>query len=214
MDIRRIDSEDGLPVDLEELKADLRIDDDDFDDTLRRMSATAAALIERRSGYVLVPGTFEALVDSWCGGAGPSIFRSSPDPWTFVKSPFRELVLVEAMTGRNTWTDFDTDQLQVIERARDFELRLFSGIGTLPHVCVQSAGIKVQFRAGFDLAALESGETTQSEDQPRPLDPLVRGVFIALVGHYYENRELFAADKLTEIESTSGGLLNSIRYFF
>jgi hypothetical protein len=56
MNIRRISSESGLPVALEALKQDLRIDDDDFDATLERMSATAAGLIERRSGYVLVPG--------------------------------------------------------------------------------------------------------------------------------------------------------------
>jgi hypothetical protein len=77
-----------------------------------------------------------------------------------------------------------------------------------------TAGVRVRFRAGFDLDELSSGESGQSGDGDFPTDPTVRGVFIALVGHLYENRELFAADKMTEIESTSGGLLNSIRTFW
>jgi uncharacterized phiE125 gp8 family phage protein len=212
MNIRRISSESGLPVALEALKQDLRIDDDDFDATLERMSATAAGLIERRSGYVLVPGLFEALVDTfgdWNLGAW-SITRT---PLAFRRAPFRELVSVEAMTAANIWTAQELDDFQVIERERDFQLTPFASFQA-PCPYATSSGVRVRFRAGFDLEDRATGDSPESGDGGFPVDPTIRGVFIALVGHYYQNRELFGADKLTEIESTAGGLLNSIRTFW
>lgn len=197
MDIRRISSEEGLPVSLEDLREDLRFDDDDDDGTLTRMAQTAAGLIERRSGYVLIPGTFEAT---------PTCL----EPWTIMRSPFRSLDSLQAMTGKNAWTDLDLDDFHVIERGRGFEIAPFPSF-TPPTLYVGKGSLRIRFSAGFDLAPTESGA---SGDDDHPIDPTVRGVFIALVGHYVKNRELFEADKLTEIESTAGGLLNSIRTFW
>lgn len=199
MDIRRLSSVDGLPVDLDALKLDLRIDDDDDDDTLVRMSQAAAALIERRSGYVLIPGTFEALVDSIFGDECGHIYRT----------PFREVVSLQAMTGRNEWTDLDVEGFRVIESEKFWQLQPFPGV-ECPALYTFDRGIRLRFQAGFDVAA----ESESSGSGDLPANPLVRGVFIALVGHYYENRELFAADKMSEIESTSGGMLNAIRTFW
>ncbi len=42
MEIRRVSTDDELPVSLEDLKLDLRVDDDDEDDTLERAERTAA----------------------------------------------------------------------------------------------------------------------------------------------------------------------------
>lgn len=201
MDIRRLSSIEGLPVDLDALKLDLRIDDDDDDDTLVRMSQSAAALIERRSGYVLIPGEFEVLVDSIWGDDCGHIYRT----------PFRELTNLAAMTGRNEWTDLDVEDFRVIESPKFWQLSPFHGT-TCPSLYTHDRGIRLRFRAGFDVDGESEGEISGAGDFP--VDPLVRGVFIALVGHYYENRELFAADKLTEIESTSGGMLNAIRTFW
>lgn len=198
MDTRRISSRDVLPVAVADLKLDLRVDDGDEDATLERMAQSAAMLVERRSGFVLIPGEFEVLSDCW----GMQVMRA----------PFRDLTLVSAMTEPNVWTDVDSDNLMVVRRARGANIVPFATF-TPPACCTSYSGVRFRFTAGFD-PALESGGDGESGDGDYPLDPLVRGVFIALVGHFYENRELFAADKLTEIESTAGGLLNAIRQFW
>lgn len=199
MEIRRIDSEEGLPVSLEDLREDLRFDDDDDDGTLTRMAQTAAGLIERRSGYVLIPGTFEATPDCL-------------EAWNIMRSPFRSLDAIEAMTGKNDWTAIDVNEFQVIEKARGFNIAPFPTFEP-PTLYVPTGSLRIRFSAGFDLAP-SSSESDASGDTDHPIDPTVRGVFIALVGHYVKNRELFEADKLTEIESTAGGLLNAIRTFW
>lgn len=195
MEIRRLSQSDGLPVSIDDLKLDLRIDDGDEDATLTRMAQTAAGLIERRSGYIIIPGEFEALGDCF-------------DDWKIQRSPYRGLTSIEAMTGKNDWVAQDLDDFQVIERPRGFDVIPFCSF-TRPTLYTHRNGVRLRFEVGFDV----EGDTGFSGDD-LPIDPTVRGVFIALTGHYYENRELFMADKLTEIESTSGGLLNSIRTFW
>lgn len=194
MEIRRISTSDSLPVDVEDVKLDLRIDGDDGDATIERMIQAAASLLEIRTGFVLLAGRFEVLLDCFA-------------PVEIMRGPFRELVAVDAMTGKNEWTELDVGDFRVIEKTRSFELSPYPE-WTWSTLYTGRAGVRVRFEAGFD-----NGETGQSGDE-HPLDANLRGVLIALVGHYYENRELFAADKLTEIESTAGGLLNSVRQFW
>jgi uncharacterized phiE125 gp8 family phage protein len=199
MEIRRLQSDNGLPISLDALKLDLRVDDGDEDNTLERMAQAAAMMIEGRSGYVLVPGLFEAEFD----------FIGTQ---TFMREPLRELVKLEAMTAKNTWTELDLGDFQLRRLARGFQLSPFH---CFQHPCLYpvTGGVRLQFTAGFDTEG-ESEGTFASSGEDRPIDPLVRGVYIALVAHFYENRELFEADKLSEIESKAGGLLNSIRTFW
>lgn len=201
LDVRRLSTDSGLPVDLEALKLDLRVDDGDEDDTITRIAQTAAGLIERRSGFVLAPGEFEATFDSfdWEG-------------WIVMRSPLRDLQSLAAMTGKNEWTDLDLGDFQSIELQRGFKLAPFHCFSS-PCLYTPQHGIRLRFTAGFDTEGQSEGNAASSGDD-RPLDPTVRGVFIALCAHYYENRELFMADKLTEIEATAGGLLASIRTFW
>lgn len=194
MEIRRISTSDSSPVDVDDVKLDLRIDGTDDEETIERMIRTAARLIEDRSGFVILQGEFEVLVDCFA-------------PVEIMRGPFREMVSIKAMTGRNDWTDVDAADFRVIEKTRSFELSPFLP-WTAPELYTPRAGVAIRFKAGFD-----NTDSAQSGDD-HPLDDKLQGILIALVGHYYENRELFMADKLTEIESTAGGLLNSIRQFW
>lgn len=196
MEIRRIATSSALPVELDDVKLDLRIDSGDEDETIERMIRTAASLLETRTGFVLLGGRFEALLDCFA-------------PVEIMRGPFRELVAVDAMTGKNDWTALDVSDFRVIEKERSFELSPFYPWTAEPTLYTMRAGVRVRFEAGFDTL-----ETGQSGEGDHPIDDKLRGALIALTGHYYENRELFAADKLTEIESTAGGLLNSIRQFW
>lgn len=200
MEIRRLTTDEGLPVSLEALKLDLRVDGGgDDDDTIVRMAQTAAGMIERRSGYILLPGTFEVLFDLF-------------DDWKVSRGPLREVVSISIMTDANVWTDQDLAGFRIIESSRGFEVCTFPET-SMPQCFTSRAGARLRFYGGVDVAQEES-DSESSGDGDHPLDPLVRGVYIALVSHLYANRELFEADKLTEIESTAGGLLNSIRQFY
>jgi uncharacterized phiE125 gp8 family phage protein len=202
--LRRISSDDQLPVPLADLRLDLRIDDDFADETLERMERTAIAIIELRSGKIIMPGTFEALFDA-C------------DKFKVHRAPLRQVTEIAALTGRNDWSDLDVDDFRVIQTEQDFSLTAYPGFQA-PTLFVAEAAIRVRFTAGYhpELTSGESdGDSAQSGDADvGPLPDLYRGVLIAYVGHLYENRELFEADKLTEIESTAGGLLNAIRTFW
>jgi uncharacterized phiE125 gp8 family phage protein len=203
--IRRISTGDALPVPLADLRLDLRIDDEDGDATLTRMEQAAAALIEVRSGKIMVPGEFEALFDA-CG-----------NPLKVHRAPLRQVTSIAMLTGKNDWTEQDVDDFRVLQTERDFSVCPYPGYVAPTFYMAQSA-IRIRFRAGWDIPP-ESGESNDDDlisgdEDPGPLPALYRGVLIALTGHFYENRELFEADKLTEIESTAGGLLNSIRTFW
>lgn len=204
MQLRRISTNDQLPVPLEDLRLDIRIDDDFGDDTLERMERTAIALIELRSGKIIMPGRFEALFDA-C------------DQFKVQRAPLRQVTSIAALTDRNTWTEQEIDDFRVIQDDNSFSVTAYPGFQP-PTLFMAEAAIRVQFTAGYhpDLASGESdGDPGESGDaEVGPLPDLYRGVLIAYVAHLYENRELFEADKLTEIESTSGGLLNAIRRFW
>lgn len=204
MHLRRISTDDQLPVPLADLRLDIRIDDDFADATLERMERTAIGLIERRSGLVIMPGTFEALF-------------SACDRLKVQRSPLRQVIGIAALTDRDTWTEQNLADFRVLLGDGSFEVSPYPGYSAPTLFCAEQS-VRVQFTAGFhpNLTSGESdGDPAQSGDEESvELDDLVRGVLIALVGHLYENRELFEADKLTEIESTAGGLLNSIRTFW
>lgn len=196
--VRRLTSDDELPVGIADLRLDLRVDDNDDDATLTRMEKTAIALIAERSGAIIMPGRFEALFDA-C--ANPICVR---------RFPLRQLTAVQAMTGRDEWTDLDLGDFRVIQREKDFEVRTFPGFVAPTFYC-PDLSVRLEFTAGFS-GAPDEGKS--EGDDANILPDLYRGVLIGLVAHFYENRELFMADKLTEIESTAGGLLNSIRTFW
>lgn len=196
MEIRRLTSdEDPLPIALDELKLDLRIDDSDEDDTLKRNQLTAAGMIEVRSGAVLVPGTFEALFNP-C------------DRILVPRFPLREVTSIAAMTGRNDWTEQEIDDFRVLELAQDFVLSPFPGYVS-PSFYVASNSLRVQFSAGYG-AALSGESSGQAVEMPA----LYRGVLTAITGALFENRGLGEADSQFRVEQSMAGLLNSIRRFW
>lgn len=195
MEIRRLSTDDDLPIPLDDLKLDLRIDDGDEDDTLARNQRTAAAMIEVRSGAVISPGTFEALFNA-C------------DRLAIPRFPLREVTSIAAMTGRNDWTEQEIGDFRVIERAQDFELCPFPGY-TAPSFYVAALSVRVQFAAGYGAAL--SGEST---GQAIELTALYRGALTAITGALFENRGLGEADAQFKVEQSMAGLLNSIRRFW
>lgn len=194
--ILRLSSDDALPIPLEELKLDLRVDDDDEDDTLKRNMLTAAAMIEVRSGAIIQRGTFEAL------------FNACTNPIEVRRFPLRQITSIAAMTAKNDWTEIDVGDFRVLQLDKHFALRPFPGYVS-PTFFIPDLSFRVQFTAGYGEA--ESGE---SEGEEIPLPDLYRGALTAITGSLFENRELGLVDAQFKTEQSMAGLLNSIRTFW
>jgi len=193
--LRRRTFDGPLPLSVEALAEDLRIDaPEDELETIERMARGAAAFIERRTAYVLIPGEYEIVAGQWWSGA-----------MTVHRGPFREVVAVEYQGQRGVWTPIDAADYWTTAADRDFDLRLVREFDR-PALWQPEACVRVRFSAGFDAADASTGE--------HPIDPGLVTVFTMLVGHYYRNRELFAAGKLEAIELGAGSLLGSYRTFW
>lgn len=189
----------GLPVALEEIMEDLRIDDpDEESETMDRMARGACAFIERRTGYVMLPTVYELLASSWwTGGLEVSL------------APVREVEAITYQTSRNVWADADPEQFWTADRGRGFILRSLSTFDR-PQLWQPEDSIRVRFSAGFDAADESGGD--------RPIEDGLRTILTMITGHYYANRELLgAADAKSGVQAVELGatsLLGQYRQFW
>lgn len=198
-EIRKIQASAQLPILLADVKLDLRVDSDDEDATIERMIHAAAAFLERRTGWAVVPGRYHAVFSEW-----PSC------PQEIYRAPFRELVAVEYLSAANTWTDIGADGFQVAPRQKSFVIQALSTFEP-GDLFTDLDSVRFVFEAGFDIEGDAESEFSESDANPLPIDPDVRTLLTMLVAHWYKNRELFLADKQTEVEERAGSLLGAHR---
>lgn len=218
-DIRKVAPTTGFPITFESIATDLRIDADDNEKTVMRMARAAAEFLEIRTACSVLAGRYEAHFNGWHFGG----------PWEFNRWPLRELLQISYLK-RNTakdangdelppvWTDCALEQFRVEERSRSFLVyphRTFKA----PEIAVPFSGVRVRFICGFDIDPdpLESEGDQVSEGEgieAKPITDGMRTLLTMLIGHYYENRELFAADKIAQIEAGAGSLLAGYRHFW
>lgn len=192
---RKLTREEGLPVSVEDLAEDLRLDTDEFDATLERMERGAAAFLEKRTGFVLIPGLYQVDLDCWWTG-----------PIQIMRGPLRDLQSITYLDSAGDSVTADLAHFYVDEPdARSFTVRSLSTFDR-PQLWAEVKRIRLTFTAGFRLP-------DESEGPPEMEDGL-RTCLIMLVGHYYQNRELFAAGKLESIETSGRDLLGAYRQFW
>lgn len=192
----------ALPLNLEDVALDLRLDSDDDLTTLERMIRAAGDFLEKRTGFVINAGTYRAIFNDW--------YCAFPcAPLEIMRAPFRSLNSISYLSAKDTWTDVSLDDFQTSERGKSF---LVTALSTFDppdlFLCVDS--VRVEFDAGVDP---DSGDSNLSGD-PKPMDADVKTILTMLVGHFYKNRELFDADKVAQIELSAGSLLGSLRQFW
>lgn len=195
MEIIRLTSDDELPISLEDLKLDLRVDDDDEDGTLERNQRTAAAMIEVRSGAIIVPGTFEVFFD-YC------------EPIRVPRFPLRRVTGIAAMTSKGQWTELDLEDFRVLVLEKGFRVEPYPGF-TPPQFYMAKQSLRLRFSAGYGEPA-----TGESEGDTVPLTDLYRGALTAITGSLFENRGLGEADAQFKVEQSMAGILNAIRTFW
>lgn len=209
--MRKLTTSAGFPIALDEILLDLRVDSDDESKTIQRLARAAAAFLEKRTGIAVLQGTYEAKFSSW------SLFK----PWEFMRSPLRVVKEISVLDGTQsppTWEAIDIGKFFVTELAKSFLVVPLQGVD-LPQIWAPFHGIRVLFDAGFDNVAESGDDEPINESGEGDLDALpiaddMRTTLLMLVGHFYENRELFAADKLAQVEASAGSLLASNRMFW
>jgi len=189
----------GLPVTVDEVCEDLRVDDpDDEADTVERFCRGACAFIERRTGYVMLPTVYELSASQWWTGAVDVL-----------RGPLREVTEVEYQSDRDVWDPIDPLQFWTSREARSFKLRFLSDFDR-PALWQPEDCVRVRFSAGFDAADETSGDL--------PIEDGLRTVLLMVTGHYYRHREMLgAADPkygLAAVELGATSLLGQYRQFW
>lgn len=196
MHVQRISKSGGLPLPLEDVQLDLRVDDTADAPTLKRLIMGAAGFLERRSGFVIIPGTFEAIL---CGGWPIDAFE-------IMRGPLRGVTAIQYLSDNAVWSDATLTDFQISALEKSFVVSPLSTF-VAPDIFSDLDSVKVVFEAGF------RSDTSGADEAPEMPDEL-KTTLVMLVGHYYQNRELFAADKIAEVELGAGALLASVRQYW
>lgn len=197
--IRKI-STGALPVDVEEIMEDLRVDDPDDDRaTVERMARAACAFIETRTGYSMLPTVFELTGSQWWSGC----------PLEILMGPLREIEAVSYLEARDTWVDVDQVDYWTAVGPRDFFLRFLDTFAR-PTLWQREDCIRIRFQTGFDAFDESGGDL--------PIEDGLRTVLLMVTGHYYQNREMLGlADAkygLQAVELGATSLLGAYRQFW
>lgn len=197
--LRKVSTGD-LPVSIDEILLDLRVDDpEDEAETVERLARAACAFIEKRTGFALLPTVYELTASQWWVG-GLEVYRG----------PLREFESIEYQGSRNVWTAVDELAYWTSGAARSFTVRLLSDFNR-PTLWQQEDCVRARFSAGFDSAG--SGEPGE-----HPIEDGLRTILMMVTGHYYRNREMLgAADPkygLQAVELGATSLLGQYRQFW
>lgn len=189
---RVLDRENPFPISIDAIADDLRLDSEDDLDNILRLGLGAAEFLERRTAYVLTPGLYEAILPAWWQG-----------PVIFSRGPVREVTEMTYRTGKASYVTVDPDYyFETQLNDREFAVNLLSTY-VRPDLWSEQGEIRLKFTAGYQ----SDGETGAWPEAP---DGLVT-CFIALIAHYYKNRELFDAGKQEAVEMGAGNLLNAYK---
>lgn len=197
--IRKI-STGGLPVPIDEILEDLRVDDPDDDEaTVERMARAACAFIEKRTGYSMLPTVFELTGSQWWSGC----------PLEILMGPLRSIDAVEYLRDRDDWVEVAAADYWTSQGDRDFFLRFLDSFDR-PTLWQREDCVRIRFQTGFDAADESGGD--------HPIEDGLRTVLLMVTGHYYQNREMLgAADAkygLQAVELGATSLLGAYRQFW
>lgn len=180
----------ALPISIDDLMLDLRVDSDEEAPTVRRMANAAAEFIERRTGYVIRPGRYEVLLDGF-------------GDFDIQRGPLRELESIEYLVAADDWEALPAEDYRTIRGASEFKVRMLSTFDR-PAIWgeAREAGVRMTFTAGYE---------TAESDADYPLEDGLAGVLTLLTGHYLKNRELFDGGNVKAVELGASNLLGPYR---
>lgn len=154
------------PVTIEEVKAQLRLDEDADDELLRRLLVAARIWVEGQTHKALMTQTWDQYIDNgWPTRDGIPYIRLEKNPVTSVTSVTYE-------TGASPQPTLAASRYIAV--TRDHASYIAPAYGeTWPDTRYVPNSVRVRFVAGYS-------------DVPEPL----RHAILMLVAHWYENREV------------------------
>lgn len=190
---------DGLPVSIEDIALDLRVDDlDDERETIRRFTLFACDFIEQKTAMVITPGRYEIILP--CFPTSPIFFK---------RAPLRSIEGIEYMSGRDVWEVVSPDDYYARSFSKNETVMTFVSDFQAPDLWTEMPQVKITLAAGF----LSDNEVDSALSVPGIPDGL-RTCMTAMVAHIYKNRELFEADKAGAVAQGLGSILSTYRTFW
>lgn len=196
MQVLKISTNAGLPVQIADVLLDLRIDSTDQQPTIERLVKGACDFLEKKSGFAIRQGTYHAVLCSWwCG------------PLEILRAPLRELLAIQYLSANDTWTDVSLDDFQISRRKKSFVVAPLPAFDA-PDLFSDLDSVRLVFTAGFDEA-----DESETDDLSFPLEDDLSTTLIALVAEAYKNTEISELN-MGQVEDRWNALLKSNRQFW
>lgn len=200
--LRRVSQSDVLPIEYADLAAHLSIDDlSEQESTVRLYAGLASDFMLSRCGLSPMQVRLRLTLNEWW--YQPLFVFAAPLRTTPVVTyqpdngggvPPAWTTLAGAFRFGDYADQWSADPLE----SADF-----------PALYALSESIRVEFDIGYDTA-----ETDEGDFGPLLIPRNVLSAWVMLTAHYYEHRELFAADKAAQVEMSAGSILQSLRRYW
>jgi len=160
------------PVSLADAKKHCRVEHNEDDDVIASLLRAAVEYLERATGHVLSPVTYELRVARWCSAFALQAF------------PVRDVESVE-YTGPDgashvvpllQWSFIPTPEGGVVRMGAGFDALALSA---------DPDAIRIRFSAGYD----QPGVSGSGDDPMLACPETVKVAVKMLLGHWYANRE-------------------------
>lgn len=196
--LRRLSRPEHPPIDVPSARSRLRMDATDEDVDLDRLIRTSAEVLEKHTGLVMGPTSFEYRADAW-----PACME--------IKLPAAPVRDVSAVVY------LDEDEAEQTLPASDWSwerthegatITLATGFSN-PTVLERAGAIRVRFTAGFD----DPSESGAGDDPDLVLPATAEMAMLFLVGHWNEHRESVAEGAMNHVPETFDLLASQLRIY-
>jgi uncharacterized phiE125 gp8 family phage protein len=195
-----IDGGEELPIELDDIRVQLRIPHTSEDSVIKRSFGAAMEFFEEETLRAVTPNTYELQLDSWpCGAI------------VLERAPVREIVSISYLPADGSDPIvLDPEAYPYHLRARRDGLSEIVLEGGWPHglgLASRPDPVTVRFTAGYHARTASEG------DARFRLPRKVEQALILLTGHWFENREETSDRDTKEIKVGARAIMKQMRIF-
>lgn len=186
-------------IPIERVKQRLIIDHDDWDQDIEALIRAASDVVERETGRVLQPSTWELRTDCWPGYCYPLRLDIAPIRDVLSVKYLDDDGLEQTVLSSNWYWD---------RTSAGADLRFITGY-SFPLLYNRPGSVRVRVFAGYD-----DQEASGSGDDPElTLPPIIEMAVLFLVGAWMENRESVIDGQRFEVPQTFKFLADQLKIY-